>query len=334
MILRNLPDEAKHNIGYRNAWQLITGRTWQTVNRRQEKQQVAGTSPRRKVLNKYKGVISDSHRHLAGERANPDGLVKAMHRNNIDKVVIFVKARGGWTDDNTQDFQGRYPNRVITGVGFQNKGWRQLTHPFLREVTQKARAGRFGWLGEVSIRGQLGGRLHVPPDTKVLQELLGLSVEMGLPITIHHNPYEKEGEHWSRTHEFKELVDNLTREPKATVIWAHWCGFSSPQEIRILVRQLPNLRCDLAWIQKQAQNEFSAPLIDENHRFLTPWGKIIGEFHERFLVAVNNGAGPSQLEDYNRRIRIIRTALVALKPKVARKVATENSQRLISQGAK
>jgi len=28
LILRDLPDEAKHNIGYRNAWQLLTRKTW------------------------------------------------------------------------------------------------------------------------------------------------------------------------------------------------------------------------------------------------------------------------------------------------------------------
>jgi len=29
LIIRDLPDAAKHNIGYRNAWSLLTGRAWQ-----------------------------------------------------------------------------------------------------------------------------------------------------------------------------------------------------------------------------------------------------------------------------------------------------------------
>jgi hypothetical protein len=29
LIMRDLPDEAKHNIGYRNAWLLLTGTQWQ-----------------------------------------------------------------------------------------------------------------------------------------------------------------------------------------------------------------------------------------------------------------------------------------------------------------
>ena len=28
LIMRDLPDEARHAIGYRNAWKLITGRPW------------------------------------------------------------------------------------------------------------------------------------------------------------------------------------------------------------------------------------------------------------------------------------------------------------------
>ena len=29
LILRDLPEPAKHNIGYRNAWFLLTGRHWE-----------------------------------------------------------------------------------------------------------------------------------------------------------------------------------------------------------------------------------------------------------------------------------------------------------------
>ncbi|MFQ5764345.1 MAG: hypothetical protein ACE5GT_05405, partial [Rhodospirillales bacterium] len=32
LILRDLSDEAKHNIGYRNAWKLLTGRDWDAAN--------------------------------------------------------------------------------------------------------------------------------------------------------------------------------------------------------------------------------------------------------------------------------------------------------------
>jgi len=29
LILRDLPEAAKHDIGYRNAWRLLTGKPWQ-----------------------------------------------------------------------------------------------------------------------------------------------------------------------------------------------------------------------------------------------------------------------------------------------------------------
>lgn len=334
LILRDLPDQAKHDIGYRNAWKLITGRVWTAASGVGEKRQGARSAPRRETATQYTGIISDSHSHLKGNRANPDGLVKVMDRNNVDKVVIFVKSRGGWTDEDALDVHERYPDRVIPGIGFQNKGWRRLRPQFIREVKNKARSGRFRWIGEVAFRGKIGGRLHVPPNSEVLQELLGLSIETGLPITIHHNPYVNDGESWSRTGEFKELVDNLVREPRASVIWAHWCGLSSPKEIRKLFQRLPNLYCDLAWIYKLTQDDFPTPLVDGKNGFLPEWKKIIEEFPNRFLAAVDNGAGPRQLRDYDRRIRIIRTALGGLNPEVAGKVATKNFHHLIGQKPK
>lgn len=62
--------------------------------------------------------------------------------------------------------------------------------------------------------------------------------------------------------------------------------------------------------------------------------QIIEDFPGRFLVAIDNGAGPRQLRDYDRRIRVIRTAHGGLNPEVVHKVASENYHRLIGKKAK
>ncbi len=92
---------------------------------------------------KYSGVISDGHGHFKGRDANPDGTIAAMDRNNIDKVVIWVKQQGGWKDKDTLAFHAKYPGRVVSGVAFQQKGWSEQRLEFLREVRQKAASGKF-----------------------------------------------------------------------------------------------------------------------------------------------------------------------------------------------
>lgn len=139
----------------------------------------------------------------------------------MDKVVIWVKQRGGWIDEDTLEFYRRYPDRVVPGIGFQNNGWREQRPYFMTEVRKKAASGQFNWLGEVSVRGKIGGRLNASPDSLRLRELLDISVQYDLPVTFHHNPYEDISGTWVRTDEFEQFVKTLLSNPSATVIWAH-----------------------------------------------------------------------------------------------------------------
>lgn len=331
LILRDLPDEAKHDIGYRNAWRLLTGRNWAAA--RQKAAVAPAVAARTETPPPYTGVISDAHGHIEGRKADPDGTIAAMDRNNIDRVVVFAKSKGGRSDDDVLAMQRDHSERVVTGIGFQNKGWHKQKRGFMRDVADKAASGRFAWLGEVSFRGKIGGKLNAPADTPLLRELMELSVETGLPITIHHNPYERDGGAWRQTGEYGELVENLASNPKAVVVWAHWCGLAPPQTVHTLLQRLPNLHCDLAWIHKP-QASLPNRLIDKRGDLRPEWKALIEEFPNRFLVGVDSAAKPGHLRDFDRRVRLIRHALGGLRPEVARKVATGNFHRLIRRSAK
>ncbi len=326
LILRDLPDKAKHDIGYRNAWRLLTGRKWAAAV-------APAVTARTEAPPPYTGVISDVHGHIEGRKADPDGTIAAMNRNNIDRVAVFAKSKGKRSDDDVLGMQGDHPERVVAGIGFQNKGWRKQKGSFMSDVADKVASGRFAWLGEVSFRGKIGGKQNAPTDSSLLGELMELSAKTGLPITIHHNPYERDGGGWRQTGEYGELVENLAGNPKAVMVWAHWCGLAPPEMVRALLQRLPNLHCDLAWIHK-LQSSLPSRLIDGRGNFVPQWKALIEEFPDRFLAGVDSAAKPGHLRDFDRRVRIIRQALGGLRPEVARKVATGNFHRLAPMGAK
>ena len=117
LIMRDLPDTAKRDIGYRNAWKLLTGNPWGGAKKTE-------TPPAAVVENKtaaspYGGVISDGHGHFKGKNADPDGTIKAMDRNNIDVVLLWVKSQDGWTDDDTLEFSGKYPGWLCPASPFR-----------------------------------------------------------------------------------------------------------------------------------------------------------------------------------------------------------------------
>ncbi len=278
---------------------------------------------------KYSGVISDGHGHFKGSNANPDGTIAAMDRNTIDKVVIWVKQQGGWKDEDTLAFQAKYPGRVVPGIAFQQEGWSEQRLEFLREARQKAASGKFKWLGEVLVRGKIGGKLHSPPDSPLLRQVLDIAAESGLPVTFHHNPYRRNAKSFERTGEYETFIDEtLAHRPDATIVWAHWCGLSNPEEVRLLLKRFANLHCDLAWLYKP-QDRFPNSLIDDKNRFLPAWKALIEEFPDRFIIGVDSSATPSNLMEYDSRVDKIRTALGGLRPKTAHQVATGNFHHLI-----
>ncbi|MBT3306142.1 MAG: amidohydrolase family protein, partial [Alphaproteobacteria bacterium] len=175
LIMRDLPGEAKHDIGYRNAWKLLTGRAWSETEQTAQSVQPAATETAEKAkadYPQYKGVISDGHGHFKGKKADGDATMEAMDRNNIDVVLHWVKHQGGWKDSDSLDFSEEYPGRVIPGIAFQNKGWTKQKKNFIREVREKAESGDFKAMGEVSVRGKIGGNQNSPPDSPLLKEVM------------------------------------------------------------------------------------------------------------------------------------------------------------------
>ena len=168
-----------------------------------------------------RSAISDGHSHIAGKVSDPEPFIPAMDRNNVDRVVLWSKSKKEGRDGKVLSFQSKYPGRVIAGAGFQNRGWRDGSREFIEEIRGKAASEKFKWLGEISFRGKLGGKLHSSPGNPLWREVMDIAASKGLPITIHHNPYAREGEGFRRTEEFEQLG---ATEVKRTghLITAYW----------------------------------------------------------------------------------------------------------------
>ncbi len=334
LILRDLPTEAQHDIAYRNAWNLLTGKNWGVLQAEAVKKVAKKKVKRKRSVQpregapRYRGVLSDGHGHLKGRKASQKATIEAMDRNNIDQVVVWVKQQGGWTDADTLAYKKAYPKRIVAGIAFQNKGWTKDKSWFLGEVRSKAASGKFQWLGEMSMRGKIGGKLNSPPDSPRIREVLDMAVKYNMPLTVHHNPWNYSAGKWKRSGEYETFIEkSLAANPKATVVWDHWCGLSTPGDIRKLFKRLPNLSCGLAWIHKK-RSTLPTQLVDKNAQFLPEWKALFEDYPERFIMGVDSSATPMNIRDYDWRVDVIRTALGGLSPLTAKKLATENFQKL------
>jgi len=266
----------------------------------------------------YAGALSDAHAHVV-DRTAPGYFVAAMDRAKVDKIIIMRK-EDGVSDEDILAFHESHPDRILPVIGLQTLGWREHRPVFLRKLREKVESGRYRWMGEATLRGQVNGRLVAPPDSPMLHELLEISARYRIPVTIHHNAFDAA--------EIQSFVDTLARHPEATVVWAHWCGLGDPEKIRSWLAQLPKLHCDLGWMH-QDQSEFPNRIVDDQGWFLPAWKALIEAYPDRFLAAINASDAEDFTKFYSARAEKIRQALGGLEPAVARKVATENLHRLL-----
>ena len=276
----------------------------------------------------YEGTLSDAHDHVKGG-VQLERIITEMDKADVDAIVITRRDTKRFdigdhppvTDQELIAFRKRHPKRVLLGFGLQITRWRKKDATLIDEIRSQARTGNYSLIGEVGLRGGggTGRKLFVSPSDPLFHQLLDLAAETHLPVLLHHTNIKPD--------EFEQLKAAFRSRPEVTVIWAHWCGMSRPDQVRELFTEFPNLHCDLAWLHK-AKKTFHVALVDSDFHFLPEWKALIEEYPDRFLV----GADVTRAEDYDRYpqfINHIRTALGSLSPATAHRVATENFHHIL-----
>lgn len=267
----------------------------------------------------YTGTLSDAHGHL---RPGVKGgwVIKQMDQNDVD--IMIMMGRAGVKDKDVLKISKKHPGRVIPAIGMQNNGWRTQSRSFMKKTEKKAKSGKFQWIGEASIRTKINGKLNLAPDDKAIHKIFELSGKYGLPITLHHNTFDKG--------EVDTFLKTLGQHPGATVIWAHFCGLGKPKLIEGWLKTYPNLNCDLAWLHKH-QGDLPVPVVGDDGQFLPEWKALIEAHPDRFFAGIDASKKGHYKKKYGKWTNKFRVALGGLSPAVAKKVGTENLHRLLEE---
>ncbi|MEE8481800.1 MAG: hypothetical protein V3S12_00475, partial [Acidiferrobacterales bacterium] len=220
----------------------------------------------------YKGKISDVHAHVKGG-VKLKSIIKIIKKTNVDRILIMRRDTARinvgdntplTTDQELIDFRNRYPKKVVLGYGLQTAQWISRDPLIIGEIRKQVTTGNYSLIGEVSLRGGggTGRKLFVSPSDPLFHKVLKVAAETRLPIMLHHTNIKSD--------EFEQLKTALRSRPEVTVIWAHWCGLSKPDQVRNLLKEFPRLHCDLAWLRKK-KKRFTVALVDSEFNFLPAW---------------------------------------------------------------
>jgi predicted TIM-barrel fold metal-dependent hydrolase len=276
----------------------------------------------------YQGTISDSHSHVKGGM-KLGNIIKLMDKNNVDAILIMRRDNARinigrntplTTNAELIEFRKLYPKRIRIGLGMQIEPWYSQDQTIIPKIRKQVASGNFKLIGETTLHGGHEKR-PVPPSSPLFKEILRIASKHKLPVLIHH--------FHTGSDDAGQLLEAFRANSNLTIIWAHICGFSKPDRIRELFRKFPKLYCDLAWLPKKKRIAETG-IVDMNSNFTPQWKNLIESYPNRFLVGVDLTTKYQYGGQYTNSITRIRKALGGLSPEAARKVATENFHRILS----
>lgn len=299
---------------------------------------------------KYTGSMIDAHGHL-GESFDWNKIVNVMDRNNISRQVVMARYYDGpgniadlaGNDELAVDLAEKYPSRFFPLVGMQrpellgpNK-WQNLNaaiNSLLKNTEAKLASGRFWGIGEVIVKHFAYSRWrHAEQENPIystfMQRLSQLAARYDVPIVIH-----MEGE--------PELVDDFSRllreNPRVRYVWAHNCGRSKALVIRTMMKNHPNLYCDMGSMTNVGKRGYGIgwprmedynALIEEDGILFPDMQELYEAFPDRFMIGMDVAhANGMNHRNYARRSNRFRELLGQLKPKTASAIAKDNAIRI------
>ena len=243
--------------------------------------------------------IFDAHIHYSHDAVNlvpPEEVAEILRLAGVKKALVSS------SDDNgTQLLVAAAPDIVV---------------PALRPYRRRGEIGI--WMHDPSVIDYLNNRLaqfeyeaigefHAFGDdvlTDVIQTMIGLAKERNL--ILHH-------------HGDREALDLIFETwPEARVLWAH-SGFDDPDSVVDALNTYPRLWSDLAFRSDMVRRG----TLDED------WQAAFLAHPDRFMVGTDTFA-PERWYYVGRHADFSRAGLSLLPPEVAKKIAYENAEAMLS----
>lgn len=295
----------------------------------------------------YDGPIIDGHAHW-GDSFNEEAVLDRYAKSGVIAQVVmprYLGLQGDWptTDERVLEIATRHPNRLFVLAGMQRPdftfmNWNRPdsnSQKILKEIDQKLTDKKVYGIGEVLVRhwaypneGKIGQHAEIDKsfDTIFIRQIAAIAIKHQVPVVIHMEGYPQL---------VKELDAVLTELPALTLVWAHACGRSSAQTIRILLQKHPNLYCDLSNMTNTGGYGSGWPRAEDfTHKievkgaFAEDYKNLIVEYPKRFFVGMDVAHQSRWTMDkgntFERRVERTRQLLSTLPEPVARQLAYEN----------
>ena len=244
--------------------------------------------------------IFDAHIHYskdAWEVLTPKQAVERLRKAGVVRALVSSSS-----DDGTQKLYAEAPDLIVPELRpyrtrAELNGWFEDSS-IISHVEQRLKAYRYVAIGEIHLDGEQA-------DTPVVRRVVQLAKQHGLMLHVHSD------------------ADAITRifqqDPQARILWAH-AGFEEPTRIAGMMRRHRQLWADLSF-------RFE---VEKGGKVSPEWRALFLEFPDRFMVGTDTYT-PERWGEVGRYAAWVRTWLADLPPAVARRIAHENGESVLTK---
>ncbi len=243
--------------------------------------------------------LNDGHIHYNSDvwaDLSKEQALSLLTENGINRAIVFSTPTAG-----TEKLYQLAPQRVI---------------PFL--MPYRVVRDRFTWHSDSSmvayVKQQLStgiykgfGEFHLfkeHKNTVVVQQLMQLIADYKITVNAHSDA------------ETIEALINM--QPEVTIIWAH-CGMDHPvDDVSRMLKQYPNLYCELS---------FRYNMFDKENRLVLKWKQLLEQQAIRFILGMDTYI-PRRWANLPENSEFARQWLKQLSPSTEKRIASDNIDRM------
>lgn len=201
----------------------------------------------------------DAHIHYSQDvwdELAPEHAIELLDRNNIDRAIVFSRPPQG-----ARKLYAEAPNRVIPFLQpyrtYRDRFTWHSDADMLQYIKDEIETGFYQGFGEFHL-------FRDNKDTPILRRMMQLVADHNLAVNAHTDG---------------ETMESLIgMQPDVIIIWAH-CGMDHPvDDVRRMLRQYPNLYCEMS---------FRVGLTDSDRKLTAEWKTLLEQHPDRFMVGMD-----------------------------------------------
>jgi hypothetical protein len=285
--------------------------------------------------------LIDAHQHII-PGLSAESIISLMDQAGVQKSVLMANRIAGsrplgWEDGMVLEAYEKYPQRIIPFLTTVRGGRGLLPdEAFLEYAERQLKTGKFKGLGEFMVKhfaisgspGTSAPEVSIPADSPWMQAMMRLGAKYSVPLLIHME---------TTPESVAELDRALLANENTKVIWAHqnpvkmgggpdahYARQGDPEQIAALLSKHPNL---FAYISVGYETRFFQP---RDRQLPQSWRNLYERYNDRFVVGLDLATSVMWEKGYLPRVRVIRGWLSQLTSNTAKKIASENIERILS----